>query len=96
MTNKRWIIHKISDNGLGVFDLVDTQKNESIPFDAKYEACETAIDILNRLSEENKQLKETKDYYHEKYLTMKTERNQLLEENEELKEKLFGVGKWEL
>ena len=44
-------------------------------------------DLVNLLLEENKDLEEARSYYQENFLTMKTERNQLKQENKELQER---------
>lgn len=46
------------------------------------------VELLNELAEENKDLEEARSYYQENFLTMKTERHQLKEENRQLQSKL--------
>ena len=51
-----------------------------------YLTCEDVVNRLNELEKENKDLEEARSYYQENFLTMKTERNHLKEENEQLKQ----------
>lgn len=45
--------------------------------------------VCNKLND----LEEARSYYQENFLTMKTERNQLKKENEQLKQQLFETSK---
>lgn len=52
------------------------------------EMADKINELLKELEKENKDLEEARSYYQENFLTMKTERNQLKEENKQLQSKL--------
>lgn len=87
MSEKRFTV--IRENLFGFESLWDCENNTEKPllsFDiARIRGIDECCDLLNELNDENEELKETRNYYHENYLTMKTERNYFKGKNEILK-----------
>ena len=90
MSEKRFELKVNKHNQCDIIDWEKSEEKNAICIyndlgDYYFSSAMALCKLLNEFYEKNKDLEEARSYYQENFLTMKTERNQLKEENEQLK-----------